>query len=140
MKTEQAGSREQFIIAVRKVTDFERTASRYDRVVQQGLRAFACCPNHDDRSPSLSIDHSQQVGRCWMCLAKGNVFWLVMAHERICFRDAVQSLARLAGLEEPVDIEWLPNDLRHLATVHLSPSGKSPLTMRSLEVPRRLRV
>jgi DNA primase len=140
MKTEQVGSREQFVRAVRLASDFERTAASYDRVVQQGLRAFALCPNHEGHSPSLSIDHGRQVGRCWLCLAKGDVFWLVMAHEQICYRDAVRSLARIANIEEPDDIQWTAKDLRSPSSVHLSPLGRPPLTMQLLEVPRRLKV
>ena len=81
--------RERFIDAVQDASEFETIAGLYNHIVRQGHRAFTPCPCHNDTTPSLSIDQDAQVGRCWLCLAQGDVFWLVMTHEDLCYRDAV---------------------------------------------------
>ncbi len=59
------------------------------------------CPFHDDRNPSLHVYPDRQSYRCWVCDAGGDCFRWVMEIEKVSFPEAIESLARRAGLEVP---------------------------------------
>ena len=132
--------RERFIDAVQDASEFESVAGLYNHIVRQGHRAFTPCPCHTDTTPSLSIDQDAQVGRCWLCLAQGDVFWLVMTHEDLCYRDAVHFLADRAGIKEPAGVTWTANQLRRPRATTEPDSRRLVLSLRSFQSPRRLRI
>jgi DNA primase len=56
------------------------------------------CPFHDDHRPSFDVDPRRQRYRCWSCGEYGDVFNFVQKHERVDFREALELLARRAGI------------------------------------------
>ena len=56
------------------------------------------CPFHDDHNASFDVDPRRQRYRCWACSKIGDVFSFVMEHERVDFREALELLARRAGI------------------------------------------
>jgi DNA primase len=56
------------------------------------------CPFHDDHRPSFDVDPRRQRYRCWACGKHGDVFSFVMEQDRVEFREAVELLARRAGI------------------------------------------
>ncbi len=62
---------------------------------------MACCPFHAEKTPSFSVSPRKQFYHCFGCGAHGNAIGFLMAYERLEFLDAVEELARLAGLEIP---------------------------------------
>ncbi|MCB1777322.1 MAG: DNA primase [Candidatus Competibacteraceae bacterium] len=79
---------------------------------------MACCPFHAEKTPSFSVSPRKQFYYCFGCGAHGNAIGFLMAYERLEFLDAVEDLARLAGLDMPksrsnegdssrVLLEWL---------------------------------
>lgn len=62
---------------------------------------MACCPFHAEKTPSFSVSPRKQFYHCFGCGAHGNAIGFLMAYERLEFLDAVEELARLAGLEMP---------------------------------------
>jgi DNA primase len=62
---------------------------------------FACCPFHQEKSPSFSVSQVKQFYYCFGCHAHGNVIDFVMNHERMGFPEAIEFLARQAGMEIP---------------------------------------
>ena len=59
------------------------------------------CPFHDDNKPSFHVYPERGTYRCWACQEGGDCFSFVMATEKIDFREALELLARRAGLEMP---------------------------------------
>jgi putative DNA primase/helicase len=59
----------------------------------------AICPFHDDTQPSLSVDLTRGLFRCFGCGAKGDVFNFFMRRHGCDFKAALHELARLAGLD-----------------------------------------
>lgn len=57
------------------------------------------CPFHDDRNPSFYVNPDIGYYRCWSCGAKGDVFDWVMKTQNLEFREALQLLAKQAGVE-----------------------------------------
>jgi len=66
-----------------------------------GREFMACCPFHAEKTPSFSVSPSKQFYHCFGCGAHGNAIGFLMDYERLEFPDAVEELARHAGLELP---------------------------------------
>ena len=62
---------------------------------------MACCPFHAEKTPSFSVSPRKQFYHCFGCSAHGTAIGFLMAYEGLEFLDAVEDLARLAGLEVP---------------------------------------
>ena len=70
-----------------------------------GKNYSACCPFHDEKTPSFTVSPDKQFYYCFGCGASGNALGFVMDYERLSFPEAVESLARLTGLEVPREVQ-----------------------------------
>jgi DNA primase len=61
----------------------------------------ACCPFHDEKTPSFTVSQSKQFYHCFGCGAHGSAIGFLMEYERMSFPEAVEDLARRAGMEVP---------------------------------------
>jgi len=66
-----------------------------------GSEFQACCPFHDEKTPSFTVSPKKQFYHCFGCGAHGTVIGFLMQYEGLEFLDAVEELARAAGLEVP---------------------------------------
>jgi DNA primase len=66
-----------------------------------GREFQACCPFHDEKTPSFTVSPQKQFYHCFGCGAHGSAIGFLMNYEGLEFVDAVEELARLAGLEVP---------------------------------------
>jgi DNA primase len=66
-----------------------------------GREYKACCPFHNEKSPSFSVSPDKQFFHCFGCGAHGTVIGFLMQYEKMEFVDAVADLAQRAGLELP---------------------------------------
>lgn len=70
-----------------------------------GKNYSACCPFHDEKTPSFTVSPEKQFYYCFGCGASGNALGFVMDYERLSFPEAVESLARITGLEVPREVQ-----------------------------------
>ncbi len=75
-------------------------SSRVD-LKKSGKNHSACCPFHDEKTPSFTVSPDKQFYYCFGCGAGGNAIGFVMDFDRINFPQAVERLAQLAGMEVP---------------------------------------
>ncbi len=68
---------------------------------KSGRNYTACCPFHDEKTPSFSVNQEKQFYYCFGCGAGGNALGFIMDYERLGFPQAVEILADSAGLEIP---------------------------------------
>jgi DNA primase len=61
----------------------------------------ACCPFHNEKTPSFTVSPKKQFYHCFGCGAHGSAIGFLMQYEGLEFLDAVDDLARSAGLEVP---------------------------------------
>lgn len=66
-----------------------------------GRNYMACCPFHNEKTPSFSVSPDKQFYHCFGCGASGDAINFVREFERMEFSEAVNSLAQEAGLEVP---------------------------------------
>ncbi|MCG6862699.1 MAG: DNA primase [Chromatiaceae bacterium] len=65
----------------------------------------ACCPFHDEKTPSFTVTPSRQTYHCFGCGVHGNAIDFLIEHDRLSFLEAVEELAQQAGLEVPAGSE-----------------------------------
>jgi DNA primase len=73
------------------------------RLTRAGREFKACCPFHNEKSPSFYVNDDKQFFHCFGCGAHGDVIGFAMRHDRLSFPEAVENLAAQAGLAVPRD-------------------------------------
>jgi len=68
-----------------------------------GREYTACCPFHDEKTPSFTVSPVKQFYHCFGCGAHGTAISFLMDYERLSFPEAIEALARNVGLEVPRD-------------------------------------
>jgi DNA primase len=93
-----ADDREALIKQVKEANDIVDVVGGYVALQRAGQTFKGLCPFHDDSRPSLTVDPKWQNYRCWACNKYGDVIQFVLEHERISFNEALELLARRAGI------------------------------------------
>ncbi|MEZ5995254.1 MAG: DNA primase [Hyphomonadaceae bacterium] len=62
---------------------------------------WACCPFHQEKSPSFHVLDNKGLFKCFGCGEKGDIFTLAMKLEGLSFPEAVEKIAEMAGVELP---------------------------------------
>ena len=78
--------------------DIIEVIDRRVKLKRSGKNHMACCPFHDEKSPSFSAESVKQMYYCFGCGAGGNAIGFMMDYDGIGFRQAVKSLADSVGL------------------------------------------
>ena len=71
------------------------------KLKKSGSNYMACCPFHEEKTPSFSVNQEKQFYHCFGCGAGGNMISFLMDYERLDFPRCIETLADLAGLEVP---------------------------------------
>ncbi|MEO8777878.1 MAG: DNA primase [Rhodanobacter sp.] len=66
-----------------------------------GREWTACCPFHNERSPSFTVSQTKQFFHCFGCGVHGSAIKFLMDYDRLEFPDAVEELAQTVGLTVP---------------------------------------
>jgi DNA primase len=66
-----------------------------------GREYKACCPFHTEKTPSFTVSQTKQFYHCFGCGEHGTVISFLMDYEHMEFVEAIEELARRAGLEVP---------------------------------------
>ena len=78
---------------------------------KSGREFKACCPFHDEKSPSFWVSPDKQFYHCFGCGAHGTSLGFLMNYDRLSFPEAIEELASRAGVEIPRDTR--PDDGRN---------------------------
>jgi DNA primase len=81
--------------------DIVDVVERYVPLKKAGANYVACCPFHNEKSPSFTVSQSKQFYHCFGCGAHGTAIGFVMEHAGFGYVDAIEELARSVGLEVP---------------------------------------
>ncbi|MED5412019.1 MAG: DNA primase [Pseudomonadota bacterium] len=82
-------------------TDIVEVIDKRVPLKKRGNNYTACCPFHNEKTPSFSVNQDRQFYYCFGCGAGGNAIGFVMNFEQSEFPQALETLARDAGLEVP---------------------------------------
>lgn len=90
-----------FLQKVRDNTNILDVVGSYVSLKKKGKRYWACCPFHQEKTPSFSVSPEDGLYYCFGCHAGGDVFSFVEKMEKLSFTEAVERLAEAAHLELP---------------------------------------
>jgi len=87
--------------------DIVEFIGRYVKLKKQGSNYVGLCPFHQEKTPSFTVSPSKQLYHCFGCGASGDIVTFLMRIENLTFKDAINQLAKEAGIEVP---EFIPKD------------------------------
>ena len=91
---------------VRESTDLVELISEVTKVKRSGRSFMAVCPFHEEKTPSMSVDRVRGLYHCFGCGKGGDVFTFVQDTQNVDFGDAIEMLAKRAGItlvRDPAD-------------------------------------
>jgi DNA primase len=71
-----------------------------------GSEYKACCPFHDEKTPSFTVSPAKQFYHCFGCGAHGTAIGFLMEYDHLSFPEAVEELATSVGLALPQEIAF----------------------------------
>ena len=130
---------ESFIDELVSRTDITELVSGYVRLTKRsGSNMFGLCPFHNEKTPSFSVSADRQLCYCFACHKGGGVINFIREIENLSYPEAIEFLARRAGLTVPDNgaddgltgvrmrmLEINREAARHFFETLLSPAGKS---------------
>ena len=66
----------------------------------------ACCPFHEEKTPSFTVSQDKQFYHCFGCGVNGSAIKFLMDYEHMSFPEAVKDLAQRAGVTVPQDTQY----------------------------------
>ena len=95
------GIPEQIVDEIRDRCDIVEIIQEHVPLKRRGGEYWACCPFHQEKTPSFKVSPGRQAFYCFGCQKSGNVYTFVMERENLDFVGAVRVLARRAGVRIP---------------------------------------
>lgn len=93
-------------------TDIVDVVSSRVQLKKAGKNYTACCPFHKEKTPSFSVSPDKQFYYCFGCGAGGNALGFLMDHDNLDFPQAIEDLAKAAGMEVPREESGRPHKPR----------------------------
>lgn len=91
---------------------------RTTRLTKAGHEFKACCPFHNEKSPSFTVNDQKGFYHCFGCGAHGDVIRWMTDHRGLAFMDAVKELAAEAGMEVPAPDPRSAQSAQQANTLH----------------------
>ena len=84
---------------VRESTDIVSLIGDYTNLSRRGSQYWGCCPFHNEKTPSFTVDPVKKFYHCFGCGVGGDSIKFVMEMESLSYPDAISELARKASIE-----------------------------------------
>ena len=98
---------------VKEASDIVDVIGSYISLRPAGQQTFkGLCPFHDDHRPSFDVDPKRGRYRCWSCGKYGDVITFVQEYEKVEFAEALEILAKRAGINLEKKENLVQNRLR----------------------------
>lgn len=92
---------QQFIDQLLTRVNIVEVIDRRVPLTKKGREHLACCPFHEEKTPSFKVNEIRQFYHCFGCGAGGNAIGFLMQYANLGFLEAVESLAEEAGMPVP---------------------------------------
>lgn len=87
---------------IKQVSDIHEVVSEYVELKKSGKNWVGFCPFHEDRkTPNLTVFPETQNFKCFACGKQGDVFKFIQLKENLAFPEALEFLAKRAGIPAP---------------------------------------
>jgi len=101
---------EETVERIRQAADILEVVGDFVSLKKRGSNYTACCPFHNEKSPSFNVNPSRQIYKCFGCGKAGDAVKFVMDIENIGYGEALRYLAKKYGIEIE-EQEQTPEDL-----------------------------
>ena len=101
-----------FVDELRTRLSIVDVVGRHVPLTKKGQNYWGCCPFHNEKTPSFSVNEEKGFYHCFGCGAHGDIVSFVMNIEHVEFKTALQELADMAGLKMPTVKEKSPERVR----------------------------
>jgi DNA primase len=108
----------QFLDEIRQRVSLAGVVGRRVKLTKRGRDYIGLCPFHKEKTPSFNVVEDKSFFHCFGCGAHGDAIGFTMRVENLAFREAVEQLARQAGLELPVETPAARAEAARAATLH----------------------
>lgn len=92
---------QEFIQSLLGRVDIVDVVDRYVKLKKAGANFTACCPFHNEKTPSFTVSPSKQFYHCFGCGAHGNAIGFLMEYSGLAYPEAIRSLAETVGMTVP---------------------------------------
>ncbi len=94
-----------FIDDLKNRADLVRIIEPYAELKKKGANWMGCCPFHQEKTPSFSVNPAKGFYKCFGCDKGGNAYTFLMEIEGLSFPEAIKRVAEISGvpLPEPID-------------------------------------
>ncbi|HXF77298.1 MAG TPA: DNA primase [Usitatibacter sp.] len=92
---------QEFIQSLLGRVDIVDVVDRYVKLRKAGANYSACCPFHNEKTPSFTVSPSKQFYHCFGCGAHGNAIGFLMEYSGLAYPEAIRSLAETVGMPVP---------------------------------------
>lgn len=89
-------------------TDIVAVVGERVRLTKKGGRWIGLCPFHNEKTPSFHVDQDKGLYYCFGCQKGGSVVQFLMELEKLSFPEAMEELAKRAGV--PLEVEEAPSE------------------------------
>jgi DNA primase len=90
-----------FLDELRDRVNLAELVGRRVRLIRRGREFTGLCPFHNEKTPSFTVSEEKQFFHCFGCGAHGDAIGFAMRIDGLAFPEAVETLAKEAGLEVP---------------------------------------
>ncbi len=95
----------EIIEEIKARNDIEEVVSSYVTLKRAGSNMMGLCPFHSEKTPSFNVSSARGIFKCFGCGSGGDVITFIMKIENLDYREAVELLAKRAGIRLPQDEE-----------------------------------
>lgn len=92
---------EDLVEEVRMRNDIVDVINSYVSLKKKGNTYQACCPFHNEKTPSFHVSQDKQLYHCFGCGAAGTVYTFLQQYENYTFPESIEYLANRAGIQLP---------------------------------------
>lgn len=101
---------EEIIERIRQSADILEVVGDYVSLKKKGQNYSACCPFHNEKTPSFNVNPARQIYKCFGCGKAGDSVRFIMDIENVSYPEALRSLAKKYSIEIP-EQEATPEEL-----------------------------
>ena len=109
-----------FISDLLNRVDIVDVVGKHVKLKKAGANYQGLCPFHQEKSPSFSVSPTKQFYHCFGCAAHGSAIGFMMEYSGLSYVDAIEDLARSAGLVVPREERSVRDVIKQKQAIALS--------------------
>ena len=92
-------SLESLKLKIKNELPISQIIGNYLAIKKQGISLLALCPFHSDTKPSMQINDSKQMFKCFACDTSGDAIAFVMKYRNLNFKEALEEISEKNGID-----------------------------------------